>query len=201
MRLKSLSIKGFKSFADPVKIDFDEGITCIVGPNGSGKSNVSDALRWVFGEQSARTLRGYRMEDVIFAGTEKRRKQGLAEVTVVIDNSDRMLDIEYNEVEITRRLFRSGESEHRINGNKCRLMDVRDLIVDTGVGVDGYSIIGQGKVEELVNNKNDGRRSMIEEAIGIVAYREKKGETLRKIEKASQNLERVNDILIGRAHV
>lgn len=196
MRLKSLSIKGFKSFADPVKIDFDEGITCIVGPNGSGKSNVSDALRWVFGEQSARTLRGYRMEDVIFAGTEKRRKQGLAEVTVVIDNSDRMLDIEYNEVEITRRLFRSGESEHRINGNKCRLMDVRDLIVDTGVGVDGYSIIGQGKVEELVSNKNDGRRSMIEEAIGIVAYREKKGETLRKIEKASQNLERVNDILI-----
>ena len=196
MRLKSLSIKGFKSFADPVKIDFDEGITCIVGPNGSGKSNVSDALRWVFGEQSARTLRGYKMEDVIFAGTEKRRKQGLAEVTVVIDNSDRMLDIEYNEVEITRRLFRSGESEHRINGNKCRLMDVRDLIVDTGVGVDGYSIIGQGKVEELVSNRNDGRRSMIEEAIGIVAYREKKGETLRKIEKASQNLERVNDILI-----
>ncbi len=186
---------GFKSFAEPVSIEFNEGITCIVGPNGSGKSNISDAIRWVLGEQSPKALRGGKMEEVIFAGTANRKSRGMAEVTLVIDNSTGILDIDYNEVAITRRMYRSGESEYRINGNPCRLRDIKNLIMDTGIGVDGYSIIGQGKISEIVSNKTESRREIFEEAAGIVTYRTKKAEAERKLDSANANLERVNDII------
>ncbi|MDD6920442.1 MAG: AAA family ATPase [Eubacteriales bacterium] len=153
MFFKRLEMHGFKSFADPVVIEFDKGITCVVGPNGSGKSNISDAIRWVLGEQSPKMLRGGRMDDVIFAGTSNRKSRGMAEVSLVIDNSDGSLDIEFSEVVITRRMYRSGESEYAINGSQCRLKDIRDLITDTGIGVDGYSLIGQGKISEIISNK------------------------------------------------
>ena len=195
MQFKRIEINGFKSFADPVSIDFTDGITCIVGPNGSGKSNVSDALRWVLGEQSARSLRGGRMEDVIFAGTQSRRSKGMAEVTLVIDNSDRELAIDFAEVAITRRMYRSGESEYLINRAPCRLRDIRDLIMDTGIGVEGYSIIGQGKIADIVSNKMDSRREIFEEAAGIVKYRNRKEEAEKKLESASVNLDRVSDII------
>ena len=195
MHFKRIEINGFKSFADPVSIDFTDGITCIVGPNGSGKSNVSDALRWVLGEQSARSLRGGRMEDVIFAGTQNRRSKGMAEVTLVIDNSDRELAIDFSEVAITRRMYRSGESEYLINRAPCRLRDIRDLIMDTGIGVEGYSIIGQGKIADIVSNKMDSRREIFEEAAGIVRYRSRKEEAEKKLDSASVNLDRVNDII------
>ena len=146
MYFKRLEMHGFKSFSDPVIIEFHEGITCIVGPNGSGKSNISDAIRWVLGEQSPKALRGGKMEEVIFAGTTNRKSRGMAEVVLVIDNSTHILDIDYSEVAITRRMYRSGESEYLINDNPCRLRDIRELIMDTGIGVDGYSIIGQGKI-------------------------------------------------------
>ncbi|MBR0481203.1 MAG: AAA family ATPase, partial [Firmicutes bacterium] len=146
MFFKRLELNGFKSFADPVTIEFTDGITCIVGPNGSGKSNISDAIRWVLGEQSPKMLRGGKMEEVIFAGTQNRKAKGMAEVTLVIDNSDHMLPIDYSEVAITRRMYRSGESEYLINKNICRLRDIRELIMDTGIGVEGYSVIGQGKI-------------------------------------------------------
>ena len=152
MYFKRLEMQGFKSFADPVVIDFHEGVTCIVGPNGSGKSNISDALRWVLGEQSPKALRGGRMEEVIFNGTESRRAKGMAEVTLVIDNSAGILKIDYSEVAITRRMYRNGDSEYLINNNQCRLKDIRELIMDTGIGVDGYSIIGQGKIADIVSN-------------------------------------------------
>ena len=151
MYFKKLELQGFKSFAEPVTIEFNQGITCIVGPNGSGKSNISDAIRWVLGEQSPKTLRGGKMEDVIFAGTANRKSRGMAEVTLTIDNSDHSLAIDYNEVAITRRMYRSGESEYLINKVPCRLKDIRELIMDTGIGVDGYSIIGQGKIAEIVS--------------------------------------------------
>ena len=186
---------GFKSFAEPVSIEFNDGITCIVGPNGSGKSNISDAVRWVLGEQSPKMLRGGKMEEVIFAGTASRKSRGMAEVTIVIDNSTGILPIDYNEVAITRRMFRSGESEYSINNNRCRLRDIRELIMDTGIGVDGYSLIGQGKIADIVSNKPESRREVFEEAAGIVMYRSKKAESERKLEAASTNLERVNDIV------
>ena len=145
MFFKRLEIHGFKSFADPVTIDFDRGITCVVGPNGSGKSNICDAIRWVLGAQSARALRGDKMEDVIFAGTANRRSRGMAEVTLVLDNTDQQLAVEYNEVAITRRMYRSGESEYLINNNRCRMKDVRSLLMDTGIGVEGYSIIDRDR--------------------------------------------------------
>lgn len=195
MYFKRIEMHGFKSFAEPVVIDFHEGITCIVGPNGSGKSNISDAIRWVLGEQSPKTLRGGKMEDVIFAGTASRKSRGMAEVTLVIDNKTGILPIDFAEVAITRKMYRSGESEYSINNTQCRLKDIRELIMDTGIGVDGYSLIGQGKIADIVANKSEARREIFEEAAGIVKYRSKKAEAERKLESANGNLERVNDII------
>ena len=195
MYFKRLEMHGFKSFAEPVVIDFHEGVTCIVGPNGSGKSNISDAIRWVLGEQSPKMLRGGKMEEVIFSGTANRKSRGMAEVTLVIDNSTGILPIDYNEVAITRRMYRSGESEYLINNNHCRLRDIRELIMDTGIGVDGYSLIGQGKISEIVSSKPESRREIFEEAAGVVMYKNKKAEAERKLDGTSANLERVNDII------
>lgn len=195
MYFKRIDMHGFKSFAEPVSIEFHEGITCIVGPNGSGKSNISDAIRWVLGEQSPKMLRGGKMEEVIFAGTASRKSRGMAEVTLVVDNSTGILPIDYAEVAITRRMYRSGESEYSINNNQCRLRDIRELIMDTGIGVDGYSLIGQGKIADIVSNKPESRREIFEEAAGIVKYRTKKAESERKLESTNANLERVNDII------
>ena len=195
MYFKKIEMHGFKSFAEPVVIEFNEGITCIVGPNGSGKSNISDAIRWVLGEQSPKMLRGGKMEEVIFSGTSNRKSRGMAEVTLVIDNEDGSLPIDYKEVAITRRMFRSGESEYHINGNQCRLRDIRELIMDTGIGVDGYSIIGQGKISDILSNKTESRREIFEEAAGIVMYRTKKAESERKLVSTSANMERVRDII------
>ena len=195
MHFKRIELHGFKSFAEPVTIEFHRGVTCIIGPNGSGKSNISDAIRWVLGEQSPKMLRGGKMEEVIFSGTASRRSRGMAEVTLVIDNSEGELPIDYNEVAITRRMYRSGESEYSINNNQCRLRDIRELIMDTGIGVDGYSLIGQGKISDIVSNKTESRREIFEEAAGIVMYRSKKAESERKLANTSQNLDRVNDII------
>ncbi len=195
MYFKRIDIHGFKSFAEPVSIDFHEGITCIVGPNGSGKSNISDAIRWVLGEQSPKMLRGGKMEEVIFAGTASRKSRGMAEVTLVLDNTKGILPIDYTEVAITRRMYRSGESEYCINNSACRLRDIRELIMDTGIGVDGYSLIGQGKISDIVSNKPESRREIFEEAAGIVKYRSKKAEAERKLESTAHNLERVDDIV------
>lgn len=195
MYFKRLEMHGFKSFAEPVVIEFHEGVTCIVGPNGSGKSNISDAIRWVLGEQSPKMLRGGKMEEVIFSGTASRKSRGMAEVTLVIDNSTGILPIDYNEVAITRRMYRSGESEYLINNSHCRLRDIRELIMDTGIGVDGYSIIGQGKIADIVSSKPESRREIFEEAAGVVMYKSKKAESERKLAGANANLERVNDII------
>ena len=177
MELKKLELQGFKSFADKTEIIFLDGITTIVGPNGSGKSNISDAIRWVIGEQSAKNLRGSKMEDVIFAGTEARKKIGFAEVSMYLDNSDGTLPIDYNEVIVTRRVYRSGESNYLINGTECRLKDIQALFMDTGLGRDGYSMIGQGRIDEIVGSKSDERRDIFEEAAGIVKYRVRKNES------------------------
>ncbi|MDD3874086.1 MAG: chromosome segregation protein SMC [Methanosarcina sp.] len=195
MYFKRLDIQGFKSFAEPVSIEFHEGITCIVGPNGSGKSNISDAIRWVLGEQSPKMLRGGKMEEIIFSGTANRKSRGMAEVTLVIDNTSQILPIDYGEVAITRRVYRSGESEYSINKVPCRLRDIRELIMDTGIGVDGYSIIGQGKIADVLSSKPENRREIFEEAAGIVKYRTKKEEAERKLADARGNLDRVNDII------
>lgn len=195
MLFKKIEMHGFKSFAEPVTIEFNEGITGIVGPNGSGKSNISDAIRWVLGEQSPKMLRGGKMEEVIFNGTSTRKSRGMAEVTLVIDNSDQTLPIDYKEVAITRRMFRSGESEYHINGNQCRLRDIRELIMDTGIGVDGYSIIGQGKISDIISNKTESRRLIFEEAAGIVAYKSKKAEAEKKLASTSANMERLQDVI------
>ena len=195
MLFKRIEMHGFKSFAEPITIEFNEGITRIVGPNGSGKSNISDAIRWVLGEQSPKMLRGGKMEEVIFNGTDSRKPRGMAEVTLFIDNSDGSLPIDYKEVAITRRMFRSGESEYHINGNQCRLRDIRELIMDTGIGVDGYSLIGQGKIADIISNKTESRREIFEEAAGIVAYRTKKAEAERKLASTTLNMNRVQDII------
>lgn len=195
MYFKRLEMHGFKSFAEPVVIEFHEGVTCIVGPNGSGKSNISDAIRWVLGEQSPKMLRGGKMEEVIFAGTASRKSRGMAEVTLVIDNSLGILPIDYNEVAITRRMYRSGESEYLINNNACRLRDIRELIMDTGIGVDGYSLIGQGKIADIVSSKAESRREIFEEAAGVVLYKSKKAEAERKLSATNANLERADDII------
>ncbi|HPX70390.1 MAG TPA: chromosome segregation protein SMC [Bacillota bacterium] len=195
MYFKRIELNGFKSFADPVSIEFTDGITCIVGPNGAGKSNISDAIRWVLGEQSPKTLRGGKMEEVIFAGTQSRKAKGMAEVTLVIDNSKRSLPIDFAEVGITRRMYRSGESEYLINRTPCRLRDIRELIMDTGIGVEGYSVIGQGRISDIIDNKMDSRREIFEEAAGVTKYRTRKAEAEKKLETASGNLDRVNDIV------
>ncbi len=195
MILKSLEMQGFKSFPDKIKVEFGTGITAIVGPNGSGKSNVSDAIRWVLGEQSNKTLRSSKMEDVIFTGTALRRPQGFAEVSLTIDNSDRELNIDYNEVTITRRYYRSGESEYYINKTQTRLRDIHELFMDTGIGRDGYSIIGQGKIAEILSHKSEDRRQVIEEVAGISKYRYRKNEAQKKLDATEDNLLRLNDIV------
>lgn len=195
MLFKKIEMHGFKSFAEPITIEFNEGLTGIVGPNGSGKSNISDAIRWVLGEQSPKMLRGGKMEEIIFNGTDSRKSRGMSEVTLTMDNSDGSLPIDYREVAITRKMFRSGESEYRINGNQCRLKDIRRLIMDTGIGVDGYSIIGQGKIADIISNKTESRREIFEEAAGIVAYRVRKSEAERKLTSTAANMSRVQDII------
>ncbi|NLJ78960.1 MAG: AAA family ATPase, partial [Tissierellia bacterium] len=195
MHLKRIEMQGFKSFADRIEIEFEKGITSIVGPNGSGKSNISDAIRWVLGEQSIKTLRGTRMEDIIFSGTDLRRPLGFTEVSIIIDNNDGKIPIEYKEVAITRRMFRSGESEYFINKSPCRLKDIRGLLMDTGIGIDGYSIIGQGKIDEVLSTRAEDRRGIFEEAAGIVKYKFKKEAAERKLEKTNSNLLRIKDIL------
>ena len=196
MHLKSLSLHGFKSFPDKTKLDFGSGITCVVGPNGSGKSNVSDAVRWVLGEQSTKQLRGAKMEDVIFSGTDKRRALGLAEVTLHLDNTDRKLGPDEDEVTVTRRLYRSGESDYLINGKSVRLKDVHELFMDTGLGRDGYSLVGQGRVAELVSSRSEQRRDMLEEAAGISQSRYRRESAQRKLAQAEENLVRLRDILL-----
>lgn len=193
--LKKVDIQGFKSFAEKTEVEFNSKVTAIVGPNGSGKSNIADAIRWVLGEQSVKSLRGIKMEDIIFSGTEKRRALGFSEVTITFDNSTGKMPVEYNEVAVTRRMFRSGESEYYINKNACRLKDVRELFMDTGVGKEGYSIIGQGKIDEILSNKPEDRRNIFEEAAGIIKYKTRKHEALRKLEKTEANLTRISDLL------
>lgn len=195
MYLKSIEIHGFKSFANKILFDFHNGITGIVGPNGSGKSNVADAVRWVLGEQNARQLRGASMQDVIFAGTENRKPLSYAYVAITLDNADHALAIDFSEVTIARRVYRSGESEYLINGNPCRLKDVSELFYDTGIGKEGYSIIGQGQIEKILSGKPDERRELFDEAAGIVKYKRRKVTAQKKLESERENLVRVNDIL------
>ena len=195
MRLVRLDISGFKSFAKKTELVFGSGITAVIGPNGSGKSNISDAVRWVLGEQSARALRGSKMEDVIFNGTQKRKPQSMCEVTLTFDNGDHKLPIEYDEVAVTRRMFRSGESEYALNGRGCRLKDISELFRDTGIGKDGYSIISQGRVDEILSNKSGDRRTALEEAAGVMRYRVRKEEAERKLENTERNMERIADTL------
>ena len=195
MYLKSIEVQGFKSFANKIRFEFRNGITGIVGPNGSGKSNVSDAVRWVLGEQSAKSLRGGNMQDVIFAGTELRKPQGFAYVAITLDNSDRALHIDYDEVKVSRRLYRSGESEYQINDSPCRLKDINELFFDTGIGQEGYSIIGQGQVERILSGKAEERRELFDEAAGITKFRKRKALAERKLENEQASLVRVSDIL------
>lgn len=194
MHLKSLTLKGFKSFASATTLRFEPGITCVVGPNGSGKSNVLDALRWVMGEQGAKDLRGGKMEDVIFAGTAGRAPLGRAEVTLTIDNSDGALPIEYTEVSITRRMFRDGASEYEINGNSCRLMDVQELLSDSGIGREMHVIVGQGQLANILQAKPDEHRRLIEEAAGVLKHRKRKEKALRKLDAMQANLTRLTDL-------
>jgi chromosome segregation protein len=195
MFLKRLELVGFKSFADRTELEFVPGVTAVVGPNGSGKSNISDAIRWVLGEQSAKSLRGGKMEDIIFVGSDSRKPVNFAEVSLTLDNTDRTLPVEYSEVTVTRRVYRSGESEYYINKRACRLKDIMELFMDTGVGKEAYSIIGQGRIEEILSTKAEDRRGIFEEAAGIVKYKNRKREAERKLEDTTQNLVRIHDIV------
>ena len=195
MFLKRLEIYGFKSFAEKTILEFKPGITAVIGPNGSGKSNVSDCIRWILGEQSLKSLRGAKTEDIIFTGTETRRALGYAEGSIVLDNSDGSLPIDYNEVTITRRLYRNNETGYFINRSSCRLKDIIELFMDTGIGKDGYSIIGQGKIDEILSNKSEDRRKVFEEAAGIVKYKSRKEESEKKLEQTRLNILRINDII------
>ncbi len=196
MYLKKIEIHGFKSFANKIKLEFHDGITGIVGPNGSGKSNVADAVRWVLGEQRAKQLRGASMQDVIFAGTQMRKPLSYAYVSITLDNSDGSLSIDYDEVTVTRRVYRSGESEYMINGSLCRLKDINELFYDTGIGKEGYSIIGQGQIEKILNGKPEERRELFDEAAGIVKFKQRKNTAQKKLENERDNLSRVMDILL-----
>lgn len=196
MRLKSIEINGFKSFADKIKLDFETNITAIIGPNGSGKSNVADAVRWVLGEQSAKTLRGSKMEDVIFSGTDTKIKKNYSTVSITFDNSDNVIPIDFKEVTISRKLYRTGESDYFINKSNVRLKEVRELFLDTGIGREGYSIIGQGRIEEIINGKSEDRRAIFEEASGISKIKYQKNESQKKLFKAKDNLTRLRDIII-----
>ncbi|MDN5352341.1 MAG: chromosome segregation protein [Clostridiales bacterium] len=195
MYLKRIEMRGFKSFADKTVVEFQEGVTCVVGPNGSGKSNITDAVRWVLGEQRPKTLRGSKMEDVIFNGTKQRKSLGLAEVTLVFDNTAHFFPLEYEEIAVTRRVHRSGEGEYWINQMPCRLKDIRELFMDTGIGREGYSIIGQGRIDEILSQNKDERRMIFEEAAGIVKFKSRKSETERKLKATGENLDRILDIL------
>ncbi|MDY5845331.1 MAG: chromosome segregation protein SMC [Bariatricus sp.] len=195
MYLKSIEIQGFKSFANKIVFEFHNGITGIVGPNGSGKSNVSDAVRWVLGEQRVKQLRGGSMQDVIFSGTENRKPLSYASVAITLDNSDHKLPVEFEEVKVTRKLYRSGESEYLINGSACRLKDINEMFYDTGIGKEGYSIIGQGQIDKILNGKPEERRELFDEAAGIVKFKRRKNMSLKKLDEEQQNLVRVNDIL------
>ncbi|MBE7053202.1 MAG: chromosome segregation protein SMC [Ruminococcaceae bacterium] len=188
-------MQGFKSFADKIDLEFGHGITAIVGPNGSGKSNVSDAIRWVMGEQSAKTLRGSKMEDVIFSGTTQRKPMGFAEVSIILDNKDKSLNIDFDEVVVTRRVHRSGESEYLINKSPCRLKDIHELFMDTGIGREGYSVVGQGKIDQILSNKSEDRRHIFEEAAGISKFKFRKNEAEKELLKTEDNLTRIRDIL------
>ncbi len=195
MYLKSIEVQGFKSFANKIVFEFHNGITGIVGPNGSGKSNVADAVRWVLGEQRAKQLRGGNMQDVIFSGTENRKPLSYASVAITLDNSDHKLPVEFEEVKVTRKLYRSGESEYLINGSACRLKDINEMFYDTGIGKEGYSIIGQGQIDKILNGKPEERRELFDEAAGIVKFKRRKNMSVKKLEEEQQNLIRVNDIL------
>ena len=195
MYLKSIQVHGFKSFANKIVLDFHNGITGIVGPNGSGKSNVSDAVRWVLGEQSAKQLRGASMQDVIFSGTESRKPLSYAYVAITMDNSDHTLDIDFEEVTVARRVYRSGESEYLLNGSVCRLKDVNELFYDTGIGKEGYSIIGQGQIEKILSGRPEERRELFDEAAGIVKFKRRKVTAQKKLEAERENLVRIHDIL------
>ena len=195
MYLKSIEVQGFKSFANKIVFEFHNGITGIVGPNGSGKSNVADAVRWVLGEQRVKQLRGGSMQDVIFAGTENRRPLSYAYVAITLDNSDHQLAIDYEEVTVSRRLYRSGESEYLINGSVCRLKDVNELFYDTGIGKEGYSIIGQGQIDRILSSRPEESRELFDEATGIVKFKRRKNTAQKKLEDEKQNILRINDIL------
>ncbi|MDL5051537.1 AAA family ATPase [Oscillatoria amoena NRMC-F 0135] len=195
MQLAKLEIKGFKSFADKVVINFDEGITGVVGPNGSGKSNIVDAIRWVLGEQKTSALRSEKMENVIFNGTSGRSAQQMAEVSLTINNTKNILPTEYSQITISRRLYRSGDSEYLLNGVLCRLKDITNLFLDTGIASNTYAIIELGMVDDLLNDKDNSRRMLFEEAAGISKFKKRKKETLRKLEDTDADLERVEDLL------
>ncbi len=195
MYLKTIEIQGFKSFANKVVFQFHDGITAIVGPNGSGKSNVADAVRWVLGEQSAKSLRGSNMQDVIFAGTETRKPLSFASVSITLDNSDHFIDLPYEEITVARRVYRSGEGEYLLNGAQVRLKDIQELFYDTGIGKEGYSIIGQGQIDKILSSKPEDRRELFDEAAGIVKFKRRKTTTMKKLDEERQNLDRINDIL------
>ncbi len=195
MRLISLELNGFKSFAQKTKIEFMTGMTGIVGPNGSGKSNIIEAIRWVMGEQSAKDLRGGKMTDIIFAGSATRKPLNRAEVSITFDNHDHYLASDYTEIKITRRLYRSGESQYLINGNECRLKDVLDLFMDSGLGRESFSIISQGRVEAIFNGKPEDRRAVIEEVAGVAKYKKNKDTAQKRLGETNDNLHRVNDII------
>ena len=194
MHLKSLTLKGFKSFASPTTLRFEPGITCVVGPNGSGKSNVVDAIAWVLGEQGAKALRGGKMEDVIFAGSPGKPPLGRAEVTLTIDNADGALPIDYTEVSITRLMFRDGASEYSINGTKCRLIDVQELMSDSGIGRELHVVVGQGQLDAVLSARPEDRRAFIEEAAGVLKHKKRKEKALRKLEAMQANLTRLQDL-------
>ncbi|MDU7142383.1 MAG: ATP-binding cassette domain-containing protein [Anaerococcus vaginalis] len=196
MGLKSVEIQGFKSFKDKIKLNFDNPITAIVGPNGSGKSNISDAILWVLGEQSAKNLRGNKMQDVIFAGTQKEKAVNFAQVSITFEN-DLWKDIDYQEITVTRRVFRTGESEYYINKNQVRLKDVKELFLNTGIGKEGYSVIGQGKIDEILSSKSEDRRELFEEASGISKQKYIKEQSVKKLEQTNENLLRIEDILVS----
>ena len=195
MFLKQLDIIGFKSFADRVSIDFIPGVTAVVGPNGSGKSNILEAVRWVLGEQSAKSLRGGKMEDVIFNGSDSRKPLNYAGVTLTLNNENKVLPIDYSEVNVTRRVYRTGESEYFINKQQCRLKDIIELFMDSGLGREAFSIISQGKIDEILNNKAEDRRTIFEEAAGVLKYKTRKKKSEIKLDETAENLNRVNDIL------
>ena len=195
MRLQRLQLRGFKTFADRTELDFQPGVTAIVGPNGTGKSNLTDAILWVLGEQSARAVRSSKWEDVIFSGSDQRSSLGMAEVTLTIDNSDGALPVAYSEVAIARRLFRSGQSEYLLNGAPVRLRDIADLLVDTGLTPDGYSVVGQGEIDAILSAHPEDRRELIEQVAGVRKYQLRRAEAERRLDKTQANLARVRDIV------